>query len=277
MVTSPPPLTVSVKRSRPRGAGPSLFSPTRLYFEPWHGHSNHCDDWQHGTRHPRCTHRWYSATSPSPCPVSDGLVRATFFAAGSASFGYGSRYVRGERDVERRPLVGDLGRGCRRALPTLTLPPKPLEPDGQRNARIAGAEHGRPRSRTRRAAPRLRNCRRVTPSSSSSTGSYSTTVAAAPHGRRRPPMSRASRRSARGRSLRARSTSMPRARSRPRRDWSRLRVSRDSVPVVDRRRFAVKKTVTAATRQDDDDDDGDGQRAAPTARRRCPCSRGRRS
>ena len=47
-----------------QGAGPAFFSPTRLYFEPWHGHSNHCDDWHHGTRQPRCTHFWYRATMP---------------------------------------------------------------------------------------------------------------------------------------------------------------------------------------------------------------------
>ena len=32
------------KRSRPRGAGPSWYSPARLYFDPWHGHSNHFED-----------------------------------------------------------------------------------------------------------------------------------------------------------------------------------------------------------------------------------------
>ena len=37
------PVNVGVNRSRPRGAGPPFFSPTRLYCEPWHGHSNHCD------------------------------------------------------------------------------------------------------------------------------------------------------------------------------------------------------------------------------------------
>src|SRR6516225_1623991 len=38
-----PPLTSNTKRSRPQGAGPACFSPTRLYFEPWQGHSNHCE------------------------------------------------------------------------------------------------------------------------------------------------------------------------------------------------------------------------------------------
>ena len=56
------PEMLSANRSRPRGAGPPVFSPTRLYFEPWHGHSNHCEVWHHGTRQPRCTHFWYSAT-----------------------------------------------------------------------------------------------------------------------------------------------------------------------------------------------------------------------
>ena len=45
-------MTVIGNRSRPRGAGPSLYSPAWLYFEPWHGHSNHWDDWQNGTRQP---------------------------------------------------------------------------------------------------------------------------------------------------------------------------------------------------------------------------------
>ena len=33
-------VTFMGKRSMPRGAGPPFFSPTRLYWEPWHGHSN---------------------------------------------------------------------------------------------------------------------------------------------------------------------------------------------------------------------------------------------
>ena len=40
-VTSPLPATVIGNRSMPRGAGPAFFSPTRLYCDPWHGHSNH--------------------------------------------------------------------------------------------------------------------------------------------------------------------------------------------------------------------------------------------
>ena len=40
------------------GAGPPFFSPTRLYCEPWHGHSNHCDVSHYGTRQPRCGHFW---------------------------------------------------------------------------------------------------------------------------------------------------------------------------------------------------------------------------
>ena len=37
-------MTVIWNRSRPRGAGPSWYSPAPLYFEPWHGHSNHFED-----------------------------------------------------------------------------------------------------------------------------------------------------------------------------------------------------------------------------------------
>ena len=50
--------TTSGKRSRPRGAGPPFFSPLRLYCEPWHWHSNHCDVLHSGTRQPRWTHFW---------------------------------------------------------------------------------------------------------------------------------------------------------------------------------------------------------------------------
>src|SRR5947207_6229084 len=64
-----PPATLMGNRSSPRGAGPPFFSPTRLYCDPWQGHSNHCDDSQNGTRQPRCTHFWYSATKPAVIPV----------------------------------------------------------------------------------------------------------------------------------------------------------------------------------------------------------------
>src|SRR5215470_7180054 len=78
-----PPDTSSAKRSRPRGAGPPTFSPTLLYFEPWQGHSNHCELWHHGTRQPRCTHFWYSATNPASMPAMTGGVYAeTFLALG---------------------------------------------------------------------------------------------------------------------------------------------------------------------------------------------------
>src|SRR5437879_9547004 len=63
--TTCPPSTLTTKRSRPRGAGPPFFSPTRLYCDPWHGHSNHCEVLHHGTRQPRWTQRWYRATTPS--------------------------------------------------------------------------------------------------------------------------------------------------------------------------------------------------------------------
>ena len=45
-----PPSTWAAKRSMPRGAGPPRFSPTRLYCEPWQGHSNHWEVTQ--LRHP---------------------------------------------------------------------------------------------------------------------------------------------------------------------------------------------------------------------------------
>ena len=62
--TLPEESIVILNRSIPWGAGPSSYSPALLYFEPWHGHSNHCDCWQNGTRHPRWTQRWYSGIRP---------------------------------------------------------------------------------------------------------------------------------------------------------------------------------------------------------------------
>ena len=56
----------------PRGAGPSWYSPAPLYFDPWHGHSNHFEDAQNGTRQPRCTHRWYSGIIPSAVTPTAG-------------------------------------------------------------------------------------------------------------------------------------------------------------------------------------------------------------
>src|SRR5919106_537245 len=64
-----PPLICIGKRSIPRGAGPPFFSPTWLYCEPWHGHSNHFDVSHEGTRHPRWGHFWKRATSPSSSPA----------------------------------------------------------------------------------------------------------------------------------------------------------------------------------------------------------------
>src|SRR5436190_18606777 len=84
---------VTPNRSSPRGAGPPFFSPTRLYCDPWQGHSNHCDDSQNGTRQPRCTHFWYSATKPAAIPVRIEL-EYTFWALGSASIGYSTSHVR---------------------------------------------------------------------------------------------------------------------------------------------------------------------------------------
>src|SRR5438270_8010057 len=87
------PSTDTAKRSRPRGAGPPFFSPTRLYFDPWHGHSNHCDDLHHGTLQPRWTHFWYRQTMPLSMPAST-LPVYTFLAFASADCGYGLTYTR---------------------------------------------------------------------------------------------------------------------------------------------------------------------------------------
>src|SRR6266511_4184949 len=60
------PWRATAKRSSPRGAGPSLYSPAWLYLEPWQGHSHHRELSHHGTRQPRCTQRWYRAMRPAP-------------------------------------------------------------------------------------------------------------------------------------------------------------------------------------------------------------------
>src|SRR5689334_19212765 len=88
LIVTESPSTSMGNRSRPRGAGPPFFSPTRLYFEPWQGHSNHCEVWHHGTRQPRWTHFWKSATRPASIP---GRIESayTFLAAGSDASGYG--------------------------------------------------------------------------------------------------------------------------------------------------------------------------------------------
>src|SRR4051812_5818085 len=84
-----------VNRSRPRGAGPPFFSPTRLYCEPWHGHSNHCEVGQFGTRQPRCTHFWYRKTKPASIPSRTGAVYAgTFLAFSNAVGGYSVTHMR---------------------------------------------------------------------------------------------------------------------------------------------------------------------------------------
>ena len=70
----------------PRGAGPPFFSPTRLYFEPWQGHSNHCED--QAPRHPAAEvgHFWNRATNPASMPGSTES-EYTALARGSAASG----------------------------------------------------------------------------------------------------------------------------------------------------------------------------------------------
>src|SRR3954447_10008484 len=81
------------KRSRPRGAGPPRFSPTRLYCEPWQGHSNHCDVEQLGTRQPRWGQVCHSATRPTRIPFNTA-AEYTFSALGSLSMGYSVTHMR---------------------------------------------------------------------------------------------------------------------------------------------------------------------------------------
>src|SRR5262245_65927304 len=91
-VTSPP-LMVAGNRSMPRGAGPPGFSPSRLYWLPWHGHSNHCEESQLGTRQPRCGHFWYSVLMPAFMPTRIGAAY-TFSALGRLSAGYAVTHMR---------------------------------------------------------------------------------------------------------------------------------------------------------------------------------------
>ena len=55
-------------------AGPPFFSPTRLYFEPWHGHSNHCEVAHDGTRQPRWGQVWYTTVIPASSELSTGWL-----------------------------------------------------------------------------------------------------------------------------------------------------------------------------------------------------------
>src|SRR5437588_782728 len=83
LIVTWPPVTSAGKRSSPRGAGPPFFSPTRLYLEPWQGHSNHCEVWHQGTRQPRWTHFWKRTTMPA-CISGRMASEYTFLAAATA-------------------------------------------------------------------------------------------------------------------------------------------------------------------------------------------------
>jgi hypothetical protein len=129
------------------------------------------------------------------------------------------------------------------SLPTTIFEPNPPAVLGQRNPSMAAP---RPAAKIPSPArmPRLKNCRRVMPSSSSSTGTYST-------GARSPTGSSAWRDS----SARARASSSSSASSAPTGagtaasgggcDRSRLRVSRLSLPVVERRRPSATIAIAA--------------------------------
>ena len=123
----------------PRGAGPPFFSPTRLYCEPWHGHSNHCEVSQLGTRQPRCGHFWYSATTPSFMPLKIG--------GGVDLLGLGERLGRvlgdpgaafGEVEEVRRRRGSSARMSS--SLPTVILEPKPPPSFGHRKPMHGGAE-----------------------------------------------------------------------------------------------------------------------------------------
>ena len=133
----------------------------------------------------------------------------------------------------------------------LTVPPKPPRPcSGQRNASIAAPNPASPNP-IAVSRPRLRNWRRLTPISSSSTGSYSAT---SPPRRRAsmPPNDEARVSSERSRPVASRSVDEVVATSvdvdvELVASSSRLRVSRDNAPVAARARPASITTETAAT------------------------------
>ena len=130
------------KWSRPRGAGPAFFSPTRLYFEPWHGHSNHCDDCAERHAAPEVHAALVQRDDAELHAVDHGRVLVDLLGLRrvASSVGYCSMYVRALR---RRSTACGSRRcrpGCRAIdLSTFTLPPKPAERNGHKNASIAGA------------------------------------------------------------------------------------------------------------------------------------------
>ena len=115
--------------------------------------------------------------SPAPCPRRSSGYAWTFLALARSAFGIGDDVGLGARRCRRgsccrtrswrRPRTRR--RPCRRSR---------RRPDGQRNASAAAPKAPSPSPLPARI-DRLKNCRRVTPSSSSSTGSYSTGVFAA--------------------------------------------------------------------------------------------------
>src|SRR5260221_322463 len=136
------------------------------------------------------------------------------------------------------------------SLPTLTVPPNPPSPcRGQRKASIAGANPASPNPIAMRT-PRFRTWRRLTPISSSSTGSYSTT---SPPRRRAsiPPNDEARVSSERSRPVASSSVDVDAGASvdvDAVASSLRLRVSRDNDPVdAARARPASITTETAAT------------------------------
>ena len=167
------------------------------------------------------------------------------------------------------------------SLPTLILPPKPPRRLRPQEAEHRGAERRRGRAPIAVRMPRLRNCRRVTPSSSGSTGIARRPASPAAAGTSAsPPRALESRRPLDLAARSARRRSARRRRGRARR--SRPAVSRDErrrwrAPASRPARAATSSTTTATSDdddRDDDDEDDDGHRSCSYSSKKMPSFHG---
>ena len=184
MTTSPDAETVDGKWSMPRGAGPAFFSPTRLYCEPWHGHSNHWLLLHSGTRQPRCGHFWYERDrDPARMPTRAMRTPGTPPRPSAAPRRVHGDPRTGARERRRSRVAGRMLAMMSSSLPTFDLAAEPAA------CRSATGRRRTPRRRTSpRPAPisvtvaRLKNWRRLTPMASGSGGVHPTSVGSTRHG-----------------------------------------------------------------------------------------------
>ena len=129
-----PSVTLTSKRSSPRGAGPALFSPMMLYLLPWHRHSNH---WlfshRGGMLQPRCGHLRYSASTLSPGSATVSLVPSTSDSAAGTLM----KKTRALPKPNGWPLVqSGWTVPMSLAVPMVNLPPSPLRTFGHRKLTV---------------------------------------------------------------------------------------------------------------------------------------------